>query len=83
MTTTFKGSFKEIAAEFAGRVIIKRYGKNNDKSLTFMPVSPVPSGMRCECGNNEWNATNFENLVHVCPSRIMEVEVTDFTATQA
>ena len=56
---------------------------NGKNSLTFAPITPVPSNVTCECGHNEWNATNFSNLIHFCPNREIDVFITDFRANNS
>ena len=76
-----KDKFARIQRKYAGRILIKNYGAGMDKSLTFSPLTTgVASGLRCECGAVEFNATNFSNLIHFCPNKEYQFEVTDFHA---
>jgi hypothetical protein len=75
---TVKMKFKFVADKYAGRILIHNY---NGKSLTFTPLTtPVSSSMRCDCGDGDYNATNFGNVIHFCPNREYEFVVTDYFA---
>lgn len=76
-----KLTFKELQRFHKGRIILLSYS-NNTKTLAFSPVDNVDNNLPCQCGHSVWNATNFGGLVHFCPDREMEVEVTDFKAVE-
>lgn len=79
MTFKTKTTFKRLAENHTGHIVFQHYGKNNEKILVFSPITPVPSNIECsECRTKQWNATNFSNLIHFCPHRELDVEITDY-----
>ena len=75
---TIKAKFADVRKQYAGQILIHNYG---DKSLAFSPLTmAIDSQLRCECGQMEWNATNFGNSIHFCPNREYTFEVTNYRA---